>query len=106
MIKPTLKIILAVLSFLCLLDMPYNYYQFYRFAMFLLLAIIGYVAYKQKNYVDIVIAVVGVIFFNPFEKVMFIKSTWQIIDEALGFALLLWAIIDFAVLKYGKKEGI
>ena len=30
--KNTIKIILAILLFLCLADMPYGYYQFVRFA--------------------------------------------------------------------------
>ena len=72
--------------------------------MFLLLSIIAYLALKQRNFVDVVIALVGVIFFNPFEKVRFIKSTWQLIDEILAISLMVWAIVDFILFKFRKKN--
>jgi hypothetical protein len=102
--KPIIKIILSILSFACLLEMPYNYYMLYKFSMFLLLSIIAYLALKQRNFVDVVIALVGVIFFNPFEKVRFIKSTWQLIDEILAISLMVWAIVDFILFKFRKKN--
>ena len=41
-----LKILLAVLSILCLFDMPYGYYQLYRF---IAMGIFFTIAFKEKT---------------------------------------------------------
>jgi hypothetical protein len=43
----TIKIVLAVLFFICLFDMPYGYYQFVRFAGLIGFAILAYQANQQ-----------------------------------------------------------
>ena len=56
-----IKIVLAVLFFLCLADMPYGFYQFVRFAGLIGFAIIAYQAHEQGrqmwNIVDVVVGV-------------------------------------------------
>jgi hypothetical protein len=42
-----IKIILAILFFLCLADMPYGFYQFVRFAGLIGFAILAYQAHEQ-----------------------------------------------------------
>lgn len=44
-----IKIGLAVMFFLCLLDMPYGFYQFVRFAGLIGFAILAYQAHEQDR---------------------------------------------------------
>ena len=44
-----IKIVLAVLFFLCLADMPYGFYQFVRFAGLIGFAILAYQAHKKAD---------------------------------------------------------
>jgi len=46
-----IKIVLAILFFICLADMPYGYYQFIRFAALIGFAILAYQAHAQGMYV-------------------------------------------------------
>jgi hypothetical protein len=41
-----LKILLAVLSIICLFDMPYGYYQLYRF---IAMGVFFTIAFKEKS---------------------------------------------------------
>ena len=56
-----IKIVLAILLFLCLADMPYGYYQFVRFAGLIGFAILAYQANQQGrqmwNVVDVVVGI-------------------------------------------------
>lgn len=79
-----LKIILAVMSLVCLLDLPYGYYQFYRFvamAVFLILA------YKEKDSENwMILWIFSALLVQPFLKIAIGRNIWNIID-------ILWAII-------------
>ncbi len=55
MTEKLIKIILSVLFFLCLLDMPYGYYQFVRFTGLIGFAILAYQAYQQGKQIEIII---------------------------------------------------
>ena len=44
-----IKVILAILLFLCLLDMPYGYYQLVRFVAMFSFAYLGYKANEENN---------------------------------------------------------
>jgi hypothetical protein len=48
-IENAIKIVLAILFFLCLADMPYGYYQFVRFASMLGFAYLVFSANEQNN---------------------------------------------------------
>ena len=79
-----LKIILATMSLICLLDLPYGYYQFYRFvamAVFLILA------FKDKGAENWKIFwIFSALLVQPFLKIAIGRDIWNIID-------VLWAII-------------
>ena len=49
MFKIIIKVALAILLFLCLLNMSYGYYQFVRFISMITFAIFGYYAIKEKK---------------------------------------------------------
>jgi hypothetical protein len=50
-----IKIILAILFFLCLAHMPYGFYQFVRFAGLIGFAILAYQANHQGRQTEIII---------------------------------------------------
>ena len=84
----TLKLPLAILLFLCLLDMPYGYYQFVRVVVTIAFVYLAFTAFEQKNQQELIIFIVLAILFQPLEKFAFGRVLWNIIDVAVGIYLL------------------
>jgi predicted membrane protein len=85
--KP-LSIILTILLFLCLADMPYGYYQFVRFAA---AAFFAYGAYTENESGSKKLAIVFIILailFQPFFKIALGRTLWNIVDVIVGLGLL------------------
>jgi hypothetical protein len=85
--KP-LSIILAILLFLCLVDMPYGYYQFVRFAS---AAFFVYAAYNENESGRkelVIVFIVLAILFQPFFKIALGRILWNIVDVVVGLGLL------------------
>lgn len=83
-----LPIVLAILLFLCLADMPYGYYQFVRFAA---AAFFGYAAYQENENGRkelVVVFVVLALLFQPFFKISLGRTLWNIVDVIVGIGLL------------------
>jgi hypothetical protein len=81
-----IKIVLAVLFFLCLADMPYGFYQFVRFAAMIGFAYLAFLANKK----DEVFIYVGLaLLFQPFMKITLGRTIWNIVDVIVGIFLLL-----------------
>ena len=64
-----IKILLAVLFFLCLADMPYGFYQFVRFAGLAGFVMLPYQAYIQGRQTDMIIYGGFALLFQPFFKI-------------------------------------
>ncbi|SIR14556.1 DUF6804 family protein [Maribacter ulvicola] len=90
-----IKSILAILFFLCLLDMPYGYYEFVRFLAF---AGFGYLAYKA-NQVEkseqVFIYIALALLFQPFYKIALGRELWNIVDVVVGVGLLISIFIKY-----------
>ncbi len=84
-----IKIVLAILFFLCLLKMPYGYFQLVRFAGLIGFAILAYQANVKQNKVEMIIFICLAVLFQPFLKVSFGRDIWNIIDMVIGVALLI-----------------
>ena len=84
-----IKIILAILFFLCLADMPYGYYQFTRFAGLIGFAFLAYQANQQGRQSEMIIYVVLALLFQPFFKVALGREIWNIVDVVVGIGLLI-----------------
>ncbi len=84
----TIKIALAILFFLCLLDMPYGYYQFTRFAGLIGFAILAYQANQQGRQTEMIIYGGLALLFQPFFKITLGRQLWNIVDVAVGIGLL------------------
>ena len=85
--KP-LSIILTILLFLCLADMPYGYYQFVRFAA---AAFFTYAAYNENESGRkelVIVFIVLAILFQPFFKIALGRTLWNIVDVIVGLGLL------------------
>jgi hypothetical protein len=83
-----IKIILAILLLICLLQMPYGFYMLVRFIAFIGFSIIAYHHYeKQEKNLAILFASL-VILFQPFFKISLGRTVWNIVDVAVAIFLL------------------
>lgn len=95
MIKTTIiKIALAILLFLCLLDMPYGYYQFIRFAGMVGFAILAFQANQQELKNETVIYGILALLFQPFFKIVLGREIWNMVDVIVGIGLLYSAFTE------------
>lgn len=84
----SLKIVLAILLFLCLLDMPYGYYQLVRFISFGVFAYLGFRELDNSNQTVGLIYFGLALLFQPFIKVALGREIWNIVDVIVGIGLL------------------
>lgn len=87
MITP-IKIILATLLLLCLLQMPYGYYQFVRFAATVGFGYLALQANEKSNSNKVFIYLALALLFQPFFKVAFGRTIWNIVDVIIALELL------------------
>ena len=83
-----LSIVLAILLFLCLADMPYGYYQFVRFSA---AAFFGYAAYQENEDGKkelVIVFVILALLFQPFFKISLGRTLWNIVDVIVGIGLI------------------
>lgn len=84
-----LKIILAILLLICLLDMPYGYYQLVRF---IAMISFGYLAFKAHDIKDETFAFIYValaILFQPIFKISLGRDIWNIVDVIVAVGLII-----------------
>ncbi len=90
--KPTieilLKVILAILFFICLADMPYGYFQIVRFGALVGFAILAFNANEQGHKREVIIYVCLAILFQPLFKIALGRQLWNIIDVIVGTGLI------------------
>lgn len=82
------KVVLAVLLFLCLLDMPYGYFMFIRLVSTIAFAYYAYEANEQGMQGLVIAFVVLAILFQPFYKVSLGRELWNIVDVLVGVGLI------------------
>lgn len=83
-----IKIALAILLFLCLLDMPYGYYQFVRFVALIGFGILAYKANEQNQKTEMLIYGALALLFQPIFKIALGRVMWNIIDVIVGIGLI------------------
>jgi len=84
-----IKIVLALLLFICLADMPYGYYQLVRFVGLIGFSILAYKAYEHNKKIEMIIFVGLALLFQPFFKISIGREIWNIVDVIVGVGLLL-----------------
>ena len=87
MIK-AIKICLAALMFLCLLDMPYGFYQLVRFMALVGFGILAFRANEKNNNTELMIYGALALLFQPFIKIALGREIWNIIDLIVGIGLI------------------
>jgi Na+/alanine symporter len=83
-----IKVGLALLLFICLINMPYGYYQFFRFASMIGFAYLAYSANEQSNKNEVFVYITLAILFQPFIKVALGRTIWNIVDLVVGIGLI------------------
>ena len=83
-----IKIALATLFFLCLLDMPYGYFQIVRFGALVGFAILAYNANEQGHKREVIIYVCLAILFQPLFKIALGRVVWNVVDVIVGIGLI------------------
>ncbi|WP_111880599.1 DUF6804 family protein [Aequorivita sp. CIP111184] len=84
-----IKIALAILFFLCLLNMPYGYYQLVRFLAFIGFGYIAYQANQENNNTAKIIYAALALLFQPFVKIALGRELWNIVDVLVAIGLLI-----------------
>ena len=87
MIK-AIKICLAALMFLCLLEMPYGFYQLVRFIALVGFGILAFRANEENNNTELIIYGALALLFQPFIKIALGREIWNIIDLIVGIGLI------------------
>lgn len=87
--EKTIKVLLAIIFFLCLLKMPYGYYQFVRFSALVGFAVLAYQASQQEKQTKMLIYGALALLFQPFFKIALGRDLWNIVDVLVGIWLVL-----------------
>jgi hypothetical protein len=92
--EKAIKIILALMLFACLLDMPYGYYQLVRFTA---MGVFGYLAFisfeRQERAAGYVYALLALLF-QPFFKVALGRELWNVVDVVVGVGLVATMLVN------------
>ena len=95
-----IKIILAFVFFLCLLDMPYGYYQLVRLVSLVGFSILALQSF-ENNQKEIAFIYIGLaLLFQPFIKINLGRDLWNIVDVIVGVGLVMSLVI-----KKDKENG-
>jgi hypothetical protein len=89
-----IKIALAILLLLCLLDMPYGFYQLVRFASLIGFGILAYSASEKESKTEMIIYGGLALLFQPFFKMALGREIWNIVDVIVGIGLITSLIIS------------
>ena len=88
-IERIIKITLAVLFFICLIDMPYGFYQLVRFLALIGFGILAYKSYQKENRILAIIYLGLAILFQPLIKISLGREIWNIVDIIVGLGLII-----------------
>ena len=83
-----IKILLSILLFLCLLDMPYGFYQFVRFVALIGFGILAYKANEDNKNTEMIIYGGLALLFQPFFKIALGGEMWNFVDVIVGIGLI------------------
>ena len=89
-----IKIVLAIVLLLCLLDMPYGFYQLVRFMALIGFGILAYKANEQNKNTEMIIYGGLALLFQPFFKIALGREMWNIVDVIVGIGLIASLIMN------------
>lgn len=88
-----IKIILAILFFMCLIDFPYEFYQLVRFLALIGFGLLAFKAFEKNNQTEMIIYIVLAILFQPLLKISLGRTLWNIVDITVALYLLYEVLI-------------
>lgn len=84
-----IKIGIAILLFLYLINMPYGYYQFVRFISMCGFAYLAYSSNEVNKKNEAFVYIALAILFQPFIKIVLGRTIWNVVDFIVGISLIL-----------------
>ena len=84
-----IKIILAILFLLCLVDMPYGFYQIVRFGGLVGFVLLAHQSYKEDRKTETIIYGCLAVLFQPFFKIILGRQVWNMVDVIVAIGLIL-----------------
>lgn len=93
--KIFLKIILLVLFFVCLLNMPYDYYKLLRIFGTLSFLILAYLEWKDDKKILSIIWFYSALLLNPIFQVHLGRFLWNVIDVFWALILAITSFFDW-----------
>ena len=86
--KSILKLVVAIILLLCLVDMPYGFYTLVRFVSAFAFAYLSYDYFKsKKDGLGFVFAALALLF-QPFFKFALGRTIWNVVDVIVAVGLL------------------
>lgn len=104
MIYKIIKIGLALLFFLCLLNMPYGFYQLVRFLGLIGFVVLAYDANENDRRTELIIYCSLGLLFQPFFKIALGREIWNIVDVLVGVGLLISICIKPSVNRTSNQK--
>ena len=83
-----IKVSLAIILLLCLLDMPYGFYQLVRFLALVGFAYLAYSAKQSGKQTEMFVYGALALLFQPFLKVALGRELWNIVDFIVAAGLI------------------
>ena len=93
--KPVVKLVIAVLLPLCLVDMPYGFYQLVRFAATAAFVYLAYDSFKSKEDGKGFLFAALAVLFQPFFKIALGRTMWNVVDVLVAIALFYFIVKGF-----------
>lgn len=92
-----LPLIIAVILFISIAELPYGFYTFMRIAVPLLSVIYLFFAYMIKEEFSLMLIpnIIIVILWNPIFPIYLDKETWVIIDAVVGISQIIMAFYSY-----------
>ena len=81
--------IIAILLLFCLLPMPYGYYNLVRLVATVSFVWLAYNCYEEEQKNEIFIYVVLAFLFQPFVKIHFGRTIWNLVDVVVSAILII-----------------
>ena len=101
-----IKIVLAILFFLCLANMPYGYYQFVRFVGMIGFVFLTYQANQQNKRTETIIYGALALLFQPFFKIALGREIWNLVDVVVGTGLIISIFIKLSCPKIALHKKV
>lgn len=83
-----IKIGLAILFILCLLDVPYGFFMLVRMIALAGFGVLAYHSYKHNESVAMVAYIILAVLFQPIFKISLGRELWNIIDIIVAIGLI------------------